>query len=223
MTTMKNRVFILCAILAGITVPATAETETDAKAELDHLLQSIHTLSADVTQLIIESDGGILEESEIHMFLKKPDGFYWETVSPFPELIVTNGKKLWNYQPDLEQVVIEDWDTSRSELAAQLLNGHTENLVRDYVISQTAAPDTEQQDFALKPRAADSVYEEITISFLNTALDMIYLNSKNGQRTVWRFTNLQRNEPLDDTLFEFVPPNGIEVIENTYAEDTQAD
>ena len=84
--------------------------------KLDALLQDISTLTADVTQLIVESDGGILEESEIRMQLKKPDGFYWETIAPFPELIVTNGKLLWNFQPDLEQVVIEKSFYLASEL-----------------------------------------------------------------------------------------------------------
>lgn len=189
----------------------------EALASLDALLEDIRTLTADVTQLIVESDGGILEESDIRMKLKKPDGFYWETISPFPELIVTNGKLLWNYQPDLEQVVIEPWDTSRSELAAQLLNGQTENLAAEYEILQGEDSSSEHTEFLLLPMASDNVYKEITISFVNTDLDMIYLHSKNGQKTVWQFSNIQRDAPLADALFEFVPPDGVEVIENTYA------
>lgn len=194
--------------------PVSAQT---ALEDLDALLVDIRTLTADVTQLIVESDGGILEESDIRMQLKKPDGFYWETIAPFPELIVTNGKLLWNYQPDLEQVVIEDWDTSRSELAAQLLNGQTQNLAEEYEISQGAGSSSEHTEFRLTPLANDNVYREITISFINSELDMIYLYSKNGQRTVWQFENIARNLPLADTQFEFVPPDGIEVIQNNYA------
>ena len=67
--------------------------QSDAISELDHLLQGVETLSADITQLIIQSDGGVLEESDIRLRVKRPNGFYWETVSPFPELLVTNGKR----------------------------------------------------------------------------------------------------------------------------------
>lgn len=212
----------LIAAVTPVAVSAQAGTEAQATAQakqnLDSLLQSISTLTADVTQLIVESDGGILEESDIRMALKKPDGFSWETLSPFPELIVTNGKTLWNYQPDLEQVVIEDWDTSRSELAAQLLNGQTDNLAEEYTIHQLESDNQQTQEFRLNPIALDSVYEEIRISFLNGALEMIYLNNKSGERTVWQFSHLQQNLPLDDSLFEFVPPEGIEVIANSYAE-----
>jgi outer membrane lipoprotein carrier protein len=207
------------ALLLALAIGVTASGATnEPKANLDELLHAISTLTADVTQLIVESDGGVLEESEIRMALKKPDGFFWETLSPFPELIVTNGVQLWNYQPDLEQVVIEPWDTSRSELAAQLLNGQTEHLAEEYTITQSETTDTDSREFRLVPLAADSVYEEITISFLNQSLDMIYLNNKNGERTVWQFSDLQQNQPLEDSLFEFVPPAGIEIISNTYAD-----
>lgn len=190
----------------------------EALQKLEALLESISTLSADVTQLIVESDGGILEESSIRMLLLKPDGFYWETISPFPELIVTNGKLLWNYQPDLEQVVIEDWDTSRSELAAQLLSGETRNLAEEYSISRGTEASGEHAEFRLEPKASDSEYSEITISFISNELDTIFLNNKNGQKTAWQFTNVERNEPIEAALFEFTPPEGVEVIENRYVD-----
>ena len=92
--------------ISFLAFPLAICAQNDAINELGRLLQDLDTLSADITQLIVESDGGVLEESEILLHVKRPDGFYWETISPFPELLVTNGKKLWNYQPDLEQVVI---------------------------------------------------------------------------------------------------------------------
>ena len=181
--------------------------------ELDLLLRDIKTLSADVLQLIVESDGGILEESEIKMHLKKPDGFYWETTAPFPELIVTNGQLLWNYQPDLEQVVIEDWNSDNSELAAQLLNGRTDNLADEYYVVTINSEET--KSFELSPKMNDNVYNMITISFLNDRLDMIYMDGKNGERTVWQFNGLVMNSFLEDSLFDFTVPNGIEVINNS--------
>jgi len=152
------------------------------------------------------------------MYLKKPDGFYWETISPFPELIVTDGKKLWNYQPDLEQVVVEDWDSSQSELAAQLLNGETENLATDYSIKLLEEQGSEHQEFELTPIALNSVYRYISINFMNAELESIFLNSKNGQKTVWRFENIQRNQDIADSLFAFEVPEGIELIENHYTQ-----
>ena len=181
--------------------------------ELDLLLRNIKTLSADVLQLIVESDGGVLEESEIKMHLKKPNGFYWETTAPFPELIVTNGQLLWNYQPDLEQVIVEDWNSDDSELAAQLLNGKTDNLAEEYYAVTINSEET--KSFELSPKMNDSIYNMITISFLNDRLDMIYMDGKNGERTVWQFNGLVMNSFIEDSLFDFTIPSGIEVINNS--------
>jgi len=203
---------LICAFFKG------SFAQQEALARLDSLLANINSLTADVVQLIVESDGGILEESNIKMLLKKPNGFYWETITPYQELIVTNGIKLWNYQPDLEQVVIEDWDVSKSELAAQLLSGKTENLDSQYIIEELSDTNNDSQEFVLIPVDADSIYTQISINFITSELDLIYLNSRNGQQTVWRFDAIERNQILEDSLFDFQPPAGIEIIENIYVQ-----
>ena len=203
---------LICAFFKG------SFAQQEALARLDSLLANINSLTADVVQLIVESDGGILEESNIKMLLKKPNGFYWETITPYQELIVTNGIKLWNYQPDLEQVVIEDWDVNKSELAAQLLSGKTENLDSQYIIEELSDTNNDSQEFVLTPVDADSIYTQISINFITSELDLIYLNSRNGQQTVWRFDAIERNQILEDSLFDFQPPAGIEIIENIYVQ-----
>ncbi len=216
---LKQKVIlpILILLFAG-SVFAQELSETPALDRLDSLLSGIDTLSSDVIQLIVESDGGVLEESEIKMLLKKPDGFYWETLAPFPELIVTDGSTLWNYQPDLEQVVIEDWDSSRSELAAQLLSGNVDSLSADYTIRSVTDQDSEHQEFELTPLQSDNVYQRISINFMSSELESIYLSSRSGQQTVWQFENVVRNQAIADAQFEFISPGNIEIIENDYSQ-----
>jgi len=209
-TTSKRSV--LC--LIGLAAPLIATAQESAIAALDALLGETRTMSAEVSQVIVESDGGILEESEIEMHMKRPDGFYWETLEPFPELVVTDGELLWNYQPDLEQVVVEPWDSSRSALAAQLLQGETDSLRSEYAIARLGEEGGSITEFRLTPLAADSVYSHINISFNGPELDTIHLRQKNGEQTVWRFHDVRRNQPLSDELFTFEPPPGIEVIDN---------
>ena len=205
-----NRVISAMSMLI---LSATSFGQERPMVKLDKLLSNIDTITAEINQLIVESDGGILEESQIIMHIKRPEGFYWETVTPFPELLVTNGKRLWSYQPDLEQVVIEDWNPDQSALAAQLLYGKTENLEEDYYI---VAIDAEQsQTFELKPKSPDNLYELITISFINSSLELIYIENSSGERTAWQFTSSDINPPLGEDLFEFIPPDGIEIIYNS--------
>jgi len=199
--------------LITLVMPLRLSAQDGPIEELDLLLRDISTLSADILQLIVESDGGILEETKIQMRLKKPNRFYWETIDPFPELIVTNGATLWNYQPDLEQVTIEDWNSDDSELAAQLLNGETDNLSDEYYIVVINSEET--KSFELSPKMNDNIYNTVSITFINDILDMIHLDGKNGEQTVWQFNNLVMNSPIADSLFEFIVPNDIDVIGNT--------
>ena len=46
----------------------------------------------------------------------------------------------------------------------------------------------------------------------------IKLKPRNGQRTVWRFVNVVLNPQIDDKVFQFEIPEGIEVIENSYGQ-----
>ena len=196
-----------------------AQSQETPQAQLSNLLRQMDTMSATVQQLILESDGALLEESSIQMHVMRPSGFYWETLEPFPELVVTNGAVLWNYQPDLEQVVIENWDSSRAELAAELLSGRTDSLAEEYEIHIEKDVDEDMPVFQLLPLDQNSLYRRISISFDNTALLSIHLDSKNGQKTLWQFNQPQINQQLSPDLFNFHVPLGIDIVDNRLSQE----
>jgi outer membrane lipoprotein carrier protein len=191
-----------------------AHAQDDAAGQLEDLLGSIQTFQADVRQLIVESSGGVLEESIIKFKLKRPDGFYWETLEPFPELIVTDGRTLWNYQPDLLQVTLENWESERSELAAQLLSGRMAEIEADYFITGGDLGNGTAWEFVLEPVDPASLYERVTLYFRDRRLDAIHVDNGNGQRTFWEFFEHVLDAPLADEEFVFTPPADIEVVDN---------
>ena len=189
------------------------------QTQLSNLLRQVNTMSAAVQQLIVESDGALLEESSIQMHVMRPNGFYWETLEPFSELLVTNGTILWSYQPDLEQVVIEDWDSSRAELAAELLSGRTDSLTEEYEIFAQGKTGENMVVFQLLPLDQNSLYRRINISFDNAALFAIHLDNKNGQKTLWQFHQPQINQRLSPDLFNFQIPTGVDVVDNRVSQE----
>ena len=201
--------------------PQGSVTEAD---RLAGLLADLTTFRADVRQLITESSGGVLEESDILFMLKRPHGFYWETLAPFPELIVTNGDTLWNYQPDLLQLTIDDWNPDESELAAQLLGGETQAIADDYSIEAVPVSATDWE-FVLRPLDPASLYERVMLYFADNLLESILLINTNGQRTLWEFFDHQVNEPIADAVFTFDPPDDefLDVIDNRSATDDETD
>lgn len=198
-------------------IATAVDVQSDASV-LESLLSPPQTLRASVVQLILESDGGVIEESHILMKVKRPNGFYWETIEPFPELVVTDGKLLWNYQPDLEQVVIEAWDSERSELAAELLAGDISSLETKYSVFRRTPEGSEFTEFELRPLTHQDAYQRIDLTFDGNTLEMIYVESSSGERTVWQFKDFVVDSLMDDSEFVFVPPPDVEVIANSYVE-----
>lgn len=190
-------------------LPAAAVAESDAAA-LEALLADIDTLQSDVRQVIVEADGDVLEESRIRFLLKRPDGFYWETVEPWPELIVTDGETLWHYQPDLWQLTIDDWEQDESELAAHLLSGRFGRLSEDYTVQSHPASTSAQRSFVLEPLDPGSVYEQLQLYFEKGRLASIDVDQTNGQRTMWEFNDVVVNEPVDDAQFRFELPEDVD-------------
>ena len=215
---MLSQRLTLTAFLTLCHIPLAWSQDTP-QAQLSNVLRQVNTMSATVQQLIVESDGALLEESSIQMHVMRPGGFYWETLEPFPELVVTNGDVLWNYQPDLEQVVIENWDSSRAELAAELLSGRTDSLAEEYEIHIEKDIGEDMAVFQLLPLDQNSLYRRINISFDNTALLSIHLDSKNGQKTLWQFNQPQINQQLAPDLFNFQIPPGIDIVDNRVSQE----
>lgn len=207
-TFVRSGLLALTLCLSGF-LPAAAVTGGDAGA-LEKLLKDIDTLQSDVRQVIIEADGNVLEESRIRFLLKRPDGFYWETLEPWPELIVTDGETLWHYQPDLWQLTIDDWEQDESELAAHLLSGRFDRLSEDYTVQSHPASTPEQQSFILEPLDPGSVYEQLQLYFENGTLASIDVDQTNGQRTLWEFNDVVVNEPVDDARFRFELPADVD-------------
>ena len=211
---VRSHLVFCCSLLALLFASSPVRAQDEAAAQLAQLLNGIETFQADVRQLIVESSGGVLEESQIRFKLKRPNGFYWETTEPYPELIVTDGERLWNYQPDLLQVTLESWDPERSELAAQLLSGRVDEIEADYFITGGDAGNGYAFEFNLEPVDPASLYERVTLYFRDRTLYSIHVDNGNGQRTFWEFFNHEINTPLDDDTFVFEVPEDIELIDN---------
>lgn len=195
-------------------VPTMSQAD-EAVEQLTALLDGFTGFRASVRQLITESSGGVLEESRILFMMQRPNGFYWETLEPFPELIVTDGVSLWNYQPDLYQLTIEDWRAEQTELAAQLLAGRTADVAEQYDIRATPV-DANGVEFLLTPRDNASLYSQVLIYFEAGELETILLMSSNGQRTYWEFLDREIDPPLTSSQFVFEPPadEELDVIDN---------
>jgi len=85
----------------------------DEISGLNQLLQQFQSLSANFSQELTDSQG-MKSVTSGTLILKKPNQFRWEVNSPNQQLFISNGKELWNVEPDLEQVSLSPLEQNLS-------------------------------------------------------------------------------------------------------------
>ena len=116
---------ILRSLLAGAllvsALPAVAAE--DSLARVEAWLQSVKTLSADFVQVVRSRDDQISSRVTGRLSLARPDRFRWDYRDPYVQVIVADGRKLWLYDADLEQVTVRPLEAGLGSTPAMLLSG----------------------------------------------------------------------------------------------------
>ena len=68
-------------------------------------------------------------------------------------------------------------------------------------------------DFILKPKAKDSLFDNLRLSFRKGMINDMQLIDSIGQRTNILFLGVKMNEQLDPAQFDFQVPEGADVIQ----------
>ncbi|MFG3454105.1 MULTISPECIES: outer membrane lipoprotein chaperone LolA [Pseudomonadaceae] len=190
-------------------VPAHADQAASVK-RLTGLLQKAETLTGRFSQLSLDGTGTQLQETSGEMALKRPGQFRWHTDEPMEQLLISNGKKVWLYDPDLEQVTIQTLDQRLTHTPALLLSGDVSAISENFNVSHQQAG--EVVDFTLTPKAKDTLFDTLRLSFRGDIINDMQMVDGVGQRTNILFQGVRLNEPLKADLFTFEIPEGTDVI-----------
>ena len=170
----------------------------------------LHTLQADFRQEVTDGNNKPLQSSEGHMWIKRPGRFRWDYETPYRQQLVADGKRLWSYDEDLEQVTVQKAADVLTSTPAMLLSGE-EPLEKVFNIEEAKAEGNEQY-VLLVPKSDDSNVTRIHLVFSGKVLIRIKADDNFGNTTVFSFTGFERNPVLDDSVFIFSPPAGADVV-----------
>ncbi|WP_300655623.1 outer membrane lipoprotein chaperone LolA [Pseudomonas sp.] len=201
---------LLLAALSFTSVSVLATDDASAQ-RLTALLNQAKTISARFSQLTLDGSGTQLQETAGQLVLKRPGLFRWHTDAPMEQLLVSNGEKVWLYDPDLEQVTIQTLDKRLTHTPALLLSGDVSQIQENFEISHKEGGNV--VDFMLKPKSKDTLFDSLRLSFRSGVLNDMQLIDTIGQRTNILFLNVEMNESVDDKLFNFEIPEGADVLQ----------
>ena len=184
-------------------------TQTNA-SELTDYLNNLHTFKSDFVQSVFSPNNNKKQRSKGLIIVQSPNKFYLEYNDPYKLIYVADGKKLWSYDEDLEQVVVKDQGNLLINTPAMLL-GNPKDLTKSYRIEKLGVTEGVLW-FELTPKKDNSNFETVGLAFKDNELIAMEMKDNFGQVTRLAFNNIVKNPNVSNNRFKFVPPKGVDVI-----------
>ncbi len=187
----------------------------NATQTLNHLLANVDSIQANFNQRIVDKNANVVQRSEGYLLLQRPGKFRWQVTKPNSQLVVSNSIRLWVYDPDLDQVTVRLLRKEIGDTPALLLsNTHAAIAERFKVEAVSEAKDIIQW-FLLTPKNEDNQMLFIKLGFLNNKIRGMVLADHLGHTTIIDFSNVVTNTHFSQARFNFIPPRGVDVIDET--------
>jgi len=177
---------------------------------LDFFLGNMESMTAHFSQQLWNADNQLVETATGEVSIKRPNRFLWSYSSPIEQLILSDGQSLWIYDIELAQATVAPLGDAISATPAMLLSGDgaaRESFeVLDYFEASGVSwarlgPVTEGTDFNI-----------LLIGFRDSVPEQLELIDGLNQITQIEFSNVKLNPRIENSVFEFTVPDGVDVI-----------
>ncbi len=191
---------------------------------LDRFLDGLHSLRTRFTQTVTGAHGRVVSQATGELVVLRPGKFRWEShpagasgagqsdsgQSDSGQLLIADGRNLWFYDADLQQVTVRPQSTALTATPAMLLSGGA------HVLDAFEVSDAGKKDgldwVQVVPKAADADFKDARLGFSGNELERMILEDKLGQTASLSFQDTERNAPVAPSEVSFTPPAGTDVI-----------
>jgi len=218
---MKKRVMLLLILFYAVSVGhCLALTTGEVVRRVQERYESIWSLTAHFVQ---ESTSKMLNQTRVtkargKVYFKKPGLMRWEYTTSPKNKWVSDGKTLWFYQPEEDQVIVERVDLEKGRLFLAFLVGQGD-LTKDFNIhhwDEEAGESKQGYRIELTPKEPHVMMDRLILTVDRKTFHVgqaeVYDVYGNLMRTL--FKRFRVNLELSPDLFTFVIPPETEVIEN---------
>lgn len=203
--------------------------QADAASSLRTFVKDVQQAQAQFTQTVTSPDGKKVRKSTGSLAFQRPGRFRIEYKAPIEQLIVGDGRQVWIYDADLNQVTV--WPTTQAmgTTPAALLSG--QSLDKDFVlkavppasaavkpsgavsVTPTAVQAAGLEWVEAMPRMKDGQFQSVRVGFRGGALVALEVLDSFGQRSRLDFSVFDTKAALPPSMFTFTPPTGVDVLQ----------
>lgn len=206
-TFMKSRRWLVAAAL--MLSPALAWSAT-ATQQLQDFIKQVPTATGQFSQQRVVEDGTPPSAQSGTFAFKRPGQFRWDVQKPYQQLIVSDGKKVYQYDPDLAQVTQRSVDASLGASPAAILFG---SGALDDAFKLADLPTEKGVDrLRATPHGSDAGFTHVDISFKDGLPVQLDLLDAFGQTTKITLSNINTSPTLSANEFTFTAPAGVDVV-----------
>jgi outer membrane lipoprotein carrier protein len=178
---------------------------------------SVPGFSADFTQESTLKAMDIVDSATGNLKVKRPGMMRWEYISPDPQIIVTDGDRLWIYRPEDNQVMVGNAPAFFKDGKGAGFLSDMKLLRAKFTVFLENTNMAESKDYQLKLFPEDESLELASIILLVDSETYIIKNivtyNAYEDETRIRMTNYNFDINLDDDMFYFAIPKGVDILE----------
>ncbi len=208
---LRNMMRLL--LVVAVAWPWPAVPAPKGADSLNRFFREVLTLSARFEQVVLDEELNQIEESGGRMTIKRPGRFRWDYDPPLEQKIISDGDKVWIHDIDLEQVTVRPLEDTLGKTPASILAGKG-NISQNYSVTDLGTYG-KLSWVGMRSKQEDSAFADMRIGFENGNLRVMELVDNLGQTTRITFLEVVENPRVADDRFAFVPPRGVDVIDQT--------
>lgn len=199
-------------------VPWVGAAETNSAEPVVDALQRTYDATADFVadfrqETEVKTLGRSLKASGKLTF-KRPGKMLWNYESPKGQFVLADGKHLYFYQPEQNQVIKSPLKNAfRGDIPLSFLLG-LGNLKKDFNATLKAS-DESQNVLRLEPKGDAGGYSEILVGVSKSSSDILWVSVRDAASnlTTLRFSGMRKGVGIKDSLFQVQIPSGADVVE----------
>jgi outer membrane lipoprotein carrier protein len=196
--------------------------QADSLDSLAQFLKQTRSMRADFVQVVAapakEGRPSKPKTSSGSFAFVRPSVFRFDYNKPFVQNIVADGKNLWLFDADLNQVTVRNQAQALDSTPASLIASASDLATLGKEFELLAAPSEAGVDWVVaKPKVKDSSLQQVRIGLRSEDGQMVLAHldivDAFGTRSQMRFDKVDVNpSQLTASQFNFVPPKGADVV-----------
>lgn len=212
---IRKLCFVSLFAILGQSAFAQATVDEMGEKLVNDFLTDVITMQGRFEQSLIDAEGTVVEVSSGTLEIERPTRFRWVYSDPYEQWLVADGLNIWSYDVDLAQVTVKPQAKALSNTPALLLGGAKDALEQFRFEGSMIESDTTW--VRMRPIDEKSGFNRVELGFFDGELSRMVFFDNLEQTTLVALYDVVVNEPIEADHFEFIVPDGADLVGNPLA------